>query len=649
MAVRIGSQAADRLSGTGGADVIYGYDPNARTPPTMAATMLVSGLDNPLYLTAAPGNSRHLFILEKRGLVKVHDTSTGQTLGTSFLDVSTQVATDGEQGLLGLAFAPDFATSRTFYVYLSTTDGDVEIREYRTLASNPLVADPATMRLVERIDYPSSSSNHRGGWIGFGPDGYLYVATGDGANGANSQSLGNQLGKILRLDVRADAFPSDPERNYALPADNPASIEGISGSAAGTGIYAAGLRNPWRTSFDRVTGELYIGDVGQSAFEEINLGRAGANYGWSATEGPFNPGAFPGYTNPIHAYGRDLGQAVTGGYAYRGAEQDFQGTYFFSDFGSGGIWSLQRVSGSWSFKDLTGQVAVGGGPIGSVSSFGEDGSGNLYIVDYGGKIFRLDLKSGLGPNVRDDTADVLRGGGGNDRIFGGGGNDSLYGGTGNDYLRGGPGADLLSGGSGFDYADYRDSSGPVLIDLARRTQVGSDAAGDRFFSIQGALGSAFDDVLKGSRSSDTLRGNAGNDSLSGNAGDDRLYGDAGRDTLVGSSGKDWLSGGPEGDVFRWHSGGSAGTALSRADVVRDFSHSARDRLDLAGIDANSLRDGNQTFAFIGKGNFTSAAQVRYEVVGSEARIFLNTDSDFDAEGLIRLVGIRNLKSGDFLL
>src|SRR5688572_16662661 len=179
MAVRIGSQAADRLSGTNAADVIYGYDPNARTPSTMAANVIVDGLNSPLYLTSSPGNSRYLFILEKGGLVKVHDTSTGQTLSTPFLNVSSQVATDGEQGLLGLAFSPDFATSRKFYVYLSTTAGDVEIREYRTLASDPLMADPSSMRLVNRIDYPTST-NHRGGWIGFGPDGYLYVATGDG-------------------------------------------------------------------------------------------------------------------------------------------------------------------------------------------------------------------------------------------------------------------------------------------------------------------------------------------------------------------------------------------------------------------------------------------------------------------------------------
>jgi Ca2+-binding RTX toxin-like protein len=577
--------------------------------------------------------------------VKVYDIATGQTLGPSFLNVSTQVATEGEQGLLGLAFAPDFATSRTFYVYLSTTAGDVEIREYRTLASNPLVADAGSMRLIDRIDYPSST-NHRGGWIGFGPDGYLYVATGDGANGANSQSLDNQLGKILRLDVRSNDFATDAARNYALPADNPASVDGLAGSALGTGIYAAGLRNPWRVSFDRLTGEMYIGDVGQSTYEEINLARAGANYGWSVTEGPFNPGAFPNYTNPIHFYDRSLGQAITGGYVYRGPEQDFQGTYFFSDFASSGIWSLQRASGSWSFKDLTGQVAVGGGPISSVSSLGEDGSGNLYIVDYGGKVFRLDLRSGSGPDLRDDAADVLRGGGGNDRIYGGGGNDSLYGGSGNDRLRGGPGSDLLSGSSGFDYADYRNSPGRVAVDLLKRTQAGSDASGDRFSSIEGVWGSAFNDVLKGSTGHDMLRGGAGNDSLSG---DDRLYGDAGRDTILGSAGKDWLSGGSEADVFRWQSIGTVGSALSRADVVRDFSHSAQDHLDLSRIDANALRGGNQAFAFIGQREFTAAGQVRYEVAGSEVQVFLNTDADHDAEGIIRLAWIRSLKSGDFLL
>jgi glucose/arabinose dehydrogenase len=615
----------------------------------MAAKAIASGLNTPLYVTSAPNDSNHLFILEKTGLVKVYDTGTGQTLGAPFLNVSSQIATSGEQGLLGLAFAPDYATSRKFYVYLSTTDWDVEIREYRASASNPLIADPATMRLITRIDYPSSTTNHRGGWIGFGPDRYLYAATGDGAVSANAQSVGNQLGKILRLNVDADAFPADSSKNYALPADNPPSIAGIEGSAVGTGIYAAGLRNPWRVSFDRLTGDMYIGDVGEQSFEEINLGRSGANYGWSVTEGPFSPGSFPSYTHPIHAYGRDRGQAVTGGYVYRGPEEDFRGRYFFSDFGSGDIWSLQQISGSWRFTDLTGEVAVAGGPIGNVSSMGEDASGNLYVVDFAGKIFRLDLKSGIGPDPADDAADILSGGGGNDRIYAGGGNDTVYGGSGNDYLRGGPGADLLSGGAGFDYADYRDALRRVTVDLSKSAQISADGSGDRLSSIQGVLGSAFNDILKGSAGQNTLRGGRGNDTLSGNAGDDRLYGEAGQDTIIVGTGKDQVAGGQGADAFRWHSMNAIDAAADRADVVMDFSRGAHDRLDLARIDANSILAGNQAFAFIGTGGFTAPGQVRYEKVGSEARVFLNTDGDVDAEGLIRLANLQTLMKGDFLL
>jgi len=649
MAVLIGTRSPDRLVGTSAADVIYGYDPAAGSPPTMAAKAIVSGLDNPLYVTSPPNGSDHLFILEKGGRVKVYHTGTGQPLSAPFLDVSSQIVTSGEQGLLGLAFAPDYATSRKFYVYLSTTNQDVEIREYRTSAANPLIADPASMRLIAKIDYPATTTNHRGGWIGFGPDGYLYAATGDGAIGANAQSLANQLGKILRLNVNADAFPADPNRNYAVPADNPASIAGIEGSAVGTGIYAAGLRNPWRASFDRLTGDLYIGDVGERSFEEINLGRSGANYGWSITEGPFSSAAFPNFANPIYAYGRDLGQAVTGGYVYRGPERDFQGTYFFSDFSRGDIWSLQSASGSWRFTDLTGSVAVGGGPIGSVSSMGEDAFGNLYIVDFGGKIFRLDLKSRIGPDPADDAGDILSGGRGNDRIYGGGGNDTLSGGSGNDYLRGGPGADFLSGGPGFDYADYRDAVRRVTVDLSKAVQTGGDASGDRFSSIQGVFGSAFDDSLKGSAGQNTLRGGGGNDSLSGNAGDDRIYGEAGQDTINVGAGRDRVSGGSGADVFRWLSMSAMSASANRADVVTDFSHSADDRLDLARIDANGILGGNQAFAFMGRGAFTAPGQVRYEIVGSEARVFLNTDADHNAEGLIRLLNLQSLTRGDFLL
>jgi glucose/arabinose dehydrogenase len=566
MVTRIGNEGSNRLNGSNGPDVIYGYDPG--TIPRVAADVIASGLSNPLFLTSPPGNAGQLFIVEKGGLVKIHDVATGQTRATPFLDVSSQVATSGEQGLLGLAFAPDYATSRKFHVYLSTNAGDTEIREYQTSATNPLAAEPSTMRRVTTIDYPSQTTNHRGGWIGFGPDGYLYAATGDGAVRANAQSL-NQLGKILRLDVNADAFPSDPERNYAAPADNPSSIAGISGSAVGSGIFAAGLRNPWRASFDRATGELFIGDVGEGTFEEINLGRAGANYGWSLTEGAFDPTIFPAFTNPIHAYGRSSGQAVTGGYVYRGPEAAFQGRYFFSDFATSKIWTLEKTGGAWAFTDLTGRTTVGGGPISSVSSFGEDAAGNLYIVDFGGKVFRLNLTSTAG-NPDGDAADALRGLGGNDRIFGGGGRDTLQGGDGNDRLAGGPGADLLQGGNGFDFAVYTDSPERVVVDLARRTQVGGDAEGDRLSSIEGVSGSALEDIIRGSSGHNTVNAGAGNDSVSGRSGNDRLSGNSGDDRINGGPGNDTLAGGPGNDTVSY-----AGSALGvEVDLSRSLQRTS---------------------------------------------------------------------------
>jgi Ca2+-binding RTX toxin-like protein len=476
------------------------------------------------------------------------------------------VATSGEQGLLGLAFAPDYATSRKFYVYLSNTAGDTEIREYQALAADPSRADAASLRRITTIDYPSTTTNHRAGWIGFGPDGYLYVATGDGAARANAQSL-NQLGKILRLDVNADAFPTDANRNYAAPADNPASIAGIAGSAAGTGIFAAGLRNPWRASFDRQTGELYIGDVGEGTFEEINLGQAGANYGWSLTEGPFNPSAFPSFTNPIHSYGRASGQAVTGGYVYRGPEAAFQGQYFFSDFGTSRIWTLQPSGGGRLLADFTSQTTVTGGPINSVPSLGEDAAGNLYIVDIGGKIFRLDLASGSAANPDNDAGDDLRGGGGSDTIDGGGGRDTLRGDEGSDRLKGGAGADLLQGGDGFDFAVYGDSPQRVVVDLARIGQSGGDAAGDRLFSIEGISGSTLNDILRGSDDNNIVNAGAGNDSVSGRSGNDRLSGNSGNDRINGGPGGDTMSGGGGVDTVSY-----AGSATG---VTVDLNRSAQ--------------------------------------------------------------------------
>src|SRR5215204_5362156 len=235
------------------------------------------------------------------------------------------VGNDGANVLQGGASAEliyDYATNGLFYVYLSTPSGDAEVRRYQVSAGDPNRADAATAQLVTAFDYPATSANHRAGWIGFGPDDMLYVATGDGGiDPGTAQRLDTPLGKILRLDIDPDAFPADPSRNYAVPADNPAVIDGIAGSAAGTGFYAAGLRNPFREGFDRGLGDLFIGNVGQASFEEINLGRAGANYGWPATEGFFDQAAFPSFTQPIHAYAHGSGASVTGGYVYRGESE----------------------------------------------------------------------------------------------------------------------------------------------------------------------------------------------------------------------------------------------------------------------------------------------------------------------------------------
>ena len=292
--------------------------------------------------------------------------------------MASQIATEDEQGLLGLAFHPGFAQNHKLYVYLSTANGDVELREYQTSASNPNVVDPASQRLVLRIDF-SSATNHRGGWIGFGPEGYLYAGVGDSANSANAQNLANPLGKILRMDVNGgDAYPADPNRNYAVPPDNPIQFDGIAGTVERSAIYAIGLRNPWRESFDPA-GRLFIADVGQNTVEEVNLGRAGANYGWgrgtAQDDGPIIP-ADPRYTNPIYSYEHgSLGGSITGGYVYDGPNPALQGQYVFGDFVRGSISTLSDAGGSWQATDRTGQIAVDTGSIGSVSSFGRGRGG----------------------------------------------------------------------------------------------------------------------------------------------------------------------------------------------------------------------------------------------------------------------------------
>jgi glucose/arabinose dehydrogenase len=462
MATILGGSGADALAGTPDADLILGFDPDGPTNQvaTIEAIRVAAGLSQPVFATAPPDDPDRLALVERAGRIQTLDLRSGAVAPTAFLDLSGQVATAGEEGLLGLAFHPAYAANGRFYVYLSNLAGDSEVREYRAVAGDPNRADPASERLILRIDQPDAFSNHKGGWIGFGPDGMLYVATGDGGGGGdpfgNGQNPNTLLGKILRLDVGgADAFPADPARNYAIPPDNPFAASG--GGAPEN--WALGLRNPWRASFDRATGTLWIGDVGQARFEEIDLGIAGANYGWNQFEGfaSFVPGAASaGLVPPLFAYGREFGGAISGGYVYRGPEDGLQGAYLFADSVSGRVFSLTRdAAGAPVVAERTGQLAfVAGGALNSPVSFGEDAEGQLYVIDIDGEVFRLApraLAADLGDRLEGgEGADGLYAGAGDDVVLGGAGPDHLFGMAGNDALAGGPGTDRLWGGAGND-------------------------------------------------------------------------------------------------------------------------------------------------------------------------------------------------------
>ncbi|MBI4205325.1 MAG: PQQ-dependent sugar dehydrogenase [Betaproteobacteria bacterium] len=480
----VGDDGSNTLQGSAGSDLIYGFDPNGPqgNVSSITATRVAAGLDQPLYVVSPPGDLGRLFIVEKSGLIKILDLATQQVLATPFLDLRGQIATGSEEGLLGLAFHPDFAQNGFFYVNVINTSGDTEIRRYQVSSTDPNQTNAGSGTLVITIDQPAGHTNHKAGWLDFGPDGYLYAALGDGGVSDNAQNLDSLLGKLLRLDVNADAFAADATRNYAIPADNP--FVGVAGADE---IWALGLRNPWRPSFDRGLGDLYIADVGEHDREEIDLGQAGANYGWDLFEGPevFSPGTPTGgtLTTPIFYYGHDVGRSITGGYVYRGSSEGLQGHYFFGDFIAGNIFTLHFDGTSWVAVDRTSQIVTDSGSVNLPASFGQDGFGNLYVVDHGGEIFRLT------PNVNSaDQGDALSGLDGNDLLFGGSGNDSLDGGAGDDELQGGNGADILIGGAGDD----------ILLGGA-----GIDTAvfsGNRADHAVGAAGS----TVSGPEGSDTL-------------------------------------------------------------------------------------------------------------------------------------------------
>lgn len=348
---------------------------------------VVTGLSSPVFVTHA-GDDR-LFVVLRGGSIRIAEN--GALRPTPFLTLTDRISTAGEGGLLGLAFEPAYAGTGRLYVYYVNTSGNIVIERFNRSAGDANLADRSTGQVVLDVPHPTYT-NHNGGWIGFGPDGYLYTGPGDGGGGGNpfcaAQNVADLRGKILRLDVAGQVTYTTPASNAFTPTQRPE-------------VFAVGLRNPFRMSFDRLTGDLYVGDVGQDAREEISRlpagSGAGANLGWSSFEGsvPYNnacPWSGLTHTLPILEYAHaaeetpSCGVSVTGGYVYRGQRYGWlQGTYFYGDFCSGKIWGGWSASpGVWSSTLITDTSF-------RLASFGEDSRGELYVADFsGGRVLRLE-------------------------------------------------------------------------------------------------------------------------------------------------------------------------------------------------------------------------------------------------------------------
>jgi glucose/arabinose dehydrogenase len=355
-------------------------------------TKVAGGLQSPVYVTGAGDGSGRLFIVEQVGLIRV--IKDGRLLPTPFLDIRSLVVSGGERGLLSVAFHPQFKTNGTFVVDYTRTStnpaavGDTVIARFKANPPTADVADRASGQTLLTVHQPQA--NHNGGLVNFGPDGFLYIGMGDGGAGGdtgpghapegNGQSLTTLLGKILRIEVNDTG-------QYRIPSSNP-----NLGAGTRREIWAYGVRNPWRFSFDRATGDLYIGDVGQNAWEEVDFqpaaAKGGANYGWPSWEGDhryrFSP-ARANDTKPIAEYHHEAGVcAVTGGYVYRGTKiQALSGFYIFGDYCTGQLWTLVKYRGSWRRSVLRDTPYL-------ISSFGEDDTGELYVVDHAGSVYRFD-------------------------------------------------------------------------------------------------------------------------------------------------------------------------------------------------------------------------------------------------------------------
>jgi glucose/arabinose dehydrogenase len=380
----------------------------AQSQSGLRAIVYATGFSSPVAIAQDPTNAAVQYVVEQVG--RIRTVISGQVLPTDFLDLRSAVLSGGERGLLGMAFSPDYASSGRFFVHFTNADGHHVIARFRRSA-DPLVADPAT-----RFDLQFGAArvifqpygNHNGGNLAFGPDNYLYIGLGDGGSGNDPQHRAQNprelLGKMLRINVNV---PDSHSIGYVVPPGNPFPLGNPLGALPE--IWAFGLRNPWRYSFDDVsrggTGALVIGDVGQGAFEEIDYeprNRGGRNYGWRNREGAHDnitdpPPAFLPLTDPIVEYGRGEGQSVTGGFVYRGLALGpaFAGRYFFADFVSGRVWSVALSIAGNGEATASGRIdhtaELGGFPVlGNISSFGVDSWGEPFVLNYGaGQVLRL--------------------------------------------------------------------------------------------------------------------------------------------------------------------------------------------------------------------------------------------------------------------
>jgi glucose/arabinose dehydrogenase len=349
-------------------------------PASFQWNLVAEGFQKPLDLTHA-GDAR-VFVVEQSGLI--HVLQDGQPLPTPYLDIRDRVNDNAsERGLLGLTFHPDYQSNGLLFVNYTGSNGETVISRFQ-VSRDPNLADPDSETFLLRIAQPYA--NHNGGGLKFGPDGLLYIGTGDGGSGGdpqgNGQRLDTLLGKILRIDV-------DQVQPYTIPPDNPwIGTDGL------PEIWAYGLRNPWRFSFDRLTGDLYIADVGQNVWEEVNFQPSGSpggeNYGWNLREGahPFNSESTNGLVDPVAEYSHELGCSVTGGVVIRSpALPSWNGIYLYADYCTGIIWGLiQGEKGTWETRQLFTTPFT-------ISSFGEDFGGEVYILDYRGSVYRLEARN----------------------------------------------------------------------------------------------------------------------------------------------------------------------------------------------------------------------------------------------------------------